>query len=379
MKVVQVNCVFDKGLTDPDDLLGRYTTLTGWSEALLAAGATNATVVQRFHRPARFTRNGVEYVFVSDELPPHLRPWQSSLPFAAAVGGLSPDVVHMNGLEFPAQARRIRSLLPDAAIVVQNHSGGGLVGRAPVLRLLTRATRSAVDAFLFAVDEHAESWRRAGAIAPRQRTYTVMPASTTFRLVPRDGARHASGIAGDPAVLWVGRLTANKDPLTVLDGFERCLARLPDASLTMIYGTDELLPDVRRRVEESNTLRARVRLVGQVAHDRMPAFFSAADVFVVGSHQEGSGYSVIEACACGAIPVVTRIPSFQQLTADGSIGALWTPGSAVDCARALVDVAAGDLVTSRAQVVDHFARALSWPAVGRRAVDVYAEVLKQAR
>ena len=28
-------------------------------------------------------------------------------------------------------------------------------------------------------------------------------------------------------MLWVGRLNANKDPMTVFDGFERSLARLP--------------------------------------------------------------------------------------------------------------------------------------------------------
>ena len=32
---------------------------------------------------------------------------------------------------------------------------------------------------------------------------------------------------GDPAMLWVGRLDANKDPLTVLAGFEQALAAIP--------------------------------------------------------------------------------------------------------------------------------------------------------
>src|SRR3954469_19652552 len=37
--VVQVNYAFDKELADPAALLERYTTLTGWAEALGAAGA----------------------------------------------------------------------------------------------------------------------------------------------------------------------------------------------------------------------------------------------------------------------------------------------------------------------------------------------------
>ena len=75
---------------------------------------------------------------------------------------------------------------------------------------------------------------------------------------------------GSPAVLWVGRLNANKDPLTVLDGFERSLAWLPDAALTMIYSTDELLGQVRLRVAGAPALRARVHLVGAVPRERIP-------------------------------------------------------------------------------------------------------------
>jgi hypothetical protein len=56
-----------------------------------------------------------------------------------------------------------------------------------------------------------------------------------------------------------------------------------------------------------------VRLAGEVAHDRIAAFLSAADIFVVGSHHEGSGYALMEALACGTTPVVTDIPAFRAL------------------------------------------------------------------
>jgi len=108
----------------------------------------------------------------------------------------------------------------------------------------------------------------------------------------------------------------------------------------------------------------------------MPVFYSAADIFIVGSHREGSGYALMEACACGAVPVVTDIPTFRLLTADGSLGELWTAGDAADCGRALTYVGQGDLTPRREQVASHFARALNWPAVGRRALDIYADVLK---
>ena len=360
--VVQVNYAFDKGLTDPDQLLDRYFTLTGWSDALRRAGAAQVVVVQRFHRDARIARNGVDYIFRSAAIP-------------AAVAACRPDVAHVNGLEFSVRTWRLRRALdPSCAVVVQNHGDGGAIGRAPLFRLAGRATRVAVDAFLFAAHEHAEWWRRAGFIAPGQPVYQVMEASTRLMPRPRAAARRDTGELGSPAVLWVGRLNPNKDPLTVIEGFERALGDLPGATLTMIHGEDDLLDAVRQRVRRSPMLIERVRLAGAVAHERIASFFSAADLFIVGSHHEGSGYALMEACACGAVPVVTNIPTFRLLTGEGAVGTLWTPGDAGGCRRALADVGRCDLDAERARLADHFTRELSWDAVGKRALQVYEEV-----
>mgnify|MGYP002084795192 FL=1 len=179
--------------------------------------------------------------------------------------------------------------------------------------------------------------------------------------------------------MWVGRLTTNKDPLTVLDGFELAVRDRPDATLTMVYGEKALEWAVRRRVEASATLRARVQLVGRVPSGQMPAFYSAADLFVLGSHHESCGYALLESLACGTVPVVTDIPSFRAITDGGRLGRLWPPGDAVACARALVEAARLDLATERRRVLAHFERNLCWSAIGRRALDIYTEVLNRRR
>ena len=366
MRIVQVNFAYDGRISSPDVLLDSYYTLTGWSNALRAAGGPgriDVRVVQRFSRDASRTRKGIEYVFAADDR-----------RAARAAAAFQPDIVHVNGIVFPIRTRRLRARLArSASLVVQSHSDGAGIGRAPLLRAAGRLLRGAVDAFLFAVPEHADAWRAAGIVGPSQRVYCVMPASTDFPRLPRDAARRWSGIDGRPAVLWVGRLNANKDPLTALDGFERAVAHLPDATLTMVYGTTELAADVRARIESSPVLRSRVRLVGEVPHDRLPGFFSAADIFVVGSHHEGSGYALMEACACGAIPVVTDIPTFRAMV--GAVAALWKPGDAADCARALVDIASRDLDAERRVLARHFDRELSWEAVGKRAIEIYQSVV----
>jgi glycosyltransferase involved in cell wall biosynthesis len=98
----------------------------------------------------------------------------------------------------------------------------------------------------------------------------------------------------------------------------------------------------------------------------------AADVFVSGSHAEGSGYALLEALACGVTPVVTDIPSFRALTDGGRIGKLWPCGDATGLAEALVTAASSRI--GSVQVRGHFDAALSFAAVGRQWADAYAQV-----
>jgi glycosyltransferase involved in cell wall biosynthesis len=277
----------------------------------------------------------------------------------------------------------LRQLLPArTALVVQDHGSRvddiDVARPIPSLRqAVRRAALRAPDGFLFTAREQADDWLQAGLMSWRQRVYEVLEASTTLREVPRDAARALTGGGGgSPAALWVGRLNDNKDPLTVLDGFERAVDHIPQATLTMIYASDDLLPAVRERVLSSAALGSRVRLVGRVPHTSLAAFYSAADIFVLGSRHEGSGYALLEACACGAIPVVTDIPSFRAITARGSIGALWGPGDANGLTRALLEVANRDLNISRMRVTEHFNGELSWPVVGRNAMRIYREVVR---
>jgi hypothetical protein len=67
------------------------------------------------------------------------------------------------------------------------------------------------------------------------------------------------------------------------------------------------------------------------------------------------------------------------LTGGPVAGALWTAGDDAAFARALVDVSRRDLDAERTQLADHFTRELSWSAVGRRALEIYDDVLSRRR
>jgi glycosyltransferase involved in cell wall biosynthesis len=380
VRIVQANAVYENGLQTGGALLDRYHTLTEWSAAMASAGAT-VSVVQRFHTSSTIERDAVTYEFVKDGEPPWMSTKAAPKPFLDAIARQSPDLVHVNGLIFPGLVAGIRGAVgPRAAIVAQHHGGefpirgSGIVGIFQ--RQRWRSGLASADAVSFTAIEQAEPWKAAGILA-NQRIIEIVEAGTTMRAVGRERARAAIGVSGDPLILWVGRLTTNKDPLAVLDGLERALPQLPQAHVVMVFGDDTLLPAVEARVRDSSLLSSRVTLAGRVSHDEMPNYHGAADLFVSGSHSEGSGYALIEAMSAGVVPIVTDIPSFRAIA--GDTGARWTPGDADALARALVKIGSSDLSPLRTAVAAHYESVLRWDAIAARTMAVYRSILDGKR
>jgi glycosyltransferase involved in cell wall biosynthesis len=174
----------------------------------------------------------------------------------------------------------------------------------------------------------------------------------------------------------VGHLDSNKDPLTILDGVGEASEQLPNLQLFCCFGKSPLLPEVKRRIARNPRLKGRVHLLGKVPHERIEVLMRAADIFVLGSHREGSGCSLIEALACGLPPVVTAIPSFRALTGEGRAGALWPCDQKAALCRALMSIAGQPLQDMRREVRAHFDRELSLDAVGRKLLLAYEELIR---
>lgn len=391
LSIVLVSCPFEAGVRDPEALLGRYPTLGQWTKALLGAGAGSVTVVQRFHRQLELRREGILYRFVSDGGPPLVPPWYWGARVVRAVEASSPAVVHVDGLIFPLLVRHLRLRLPSRTVIVAQDHGGihdGSAGfRSRRWRALHRVGLRAADGFFFTADALARPWRVAGIFSPRQRVHEILESSTDLGDGPAVASVAGTGsrrpLPGSPALLWVGRLDANKDPLTVLAAFERLLAVRPAASLTMVFGTAELLPEVERVLLLRPRLSGHVHLRGRLPQAALVGLYAAADVFVLGSHHEGSGFALLEALSFGVTPVVSDIPAFRRITDGGRVGALFPVGDFDAAATAMAgcspaDASPEEAARRRQGVRAYFDRELAWPVVGARALAVY-RALRTAR
>lgn len=375
MRIAIVNLVFDRNAGDPQSLVDRYPSLTGFAEALARAGVETRVVQRSPDFDCRKTSPaGVEYSFVTDD--------ESAFPATSFEGAAvvedvflsAADIVHVNGLMFPAVVDALRDKLPPSTpIVVQDHAGTrppGAIGRTlnPSWRGLAEA-----DAYSFTATANATPWREAGLLNRTAPIFEIVEAGTALWPVPRGEARARTQLSGDPLLLWVGRLNQNKDPLTVLGGVARVFEQMPDAELCMVYNDATLEADVRRVIDRWPQLRERVTLTWRVPHDSMPLYYSSSDFYVSGSHQEGSGYALIEAMACGVIPIVTDIPPFRVIA--GDCGVRWSPGDAASLADALVAAARLDREREVARVREHFERELTWDAIAAKTIAAYRTLL----
>jgi glycosyltransferase involved in cell wall biosynthesis len=367
MDVLQVSFFADRARRAPERLLADWHSLGDIAESVAAEG-NRVTVVQASHVPGHIRRHGVDYHFI---VPPSAGSLAGTPAFRERFTAAGPQVVHVHGLGFARDVLSLRAMAPRTPILLQDHAD-----RPPRLwrRFLWARGVAAADGVSFCARAQAREFQRPGLLPASLRVFEIPESTSHFMPGDRDAARAETGVRGDPAVLWVGHLDRNKDPLTVLDGVHAALDKLPNLMLWCCFGSAPLLDAVRARLAAQPRLAQCVRLVGLVPHARIEQFMRAADLFVLGSHREGSSFSLIEALATGLWPVVTDIPSLRALTGDGAVGKLWRCGDAGSLSAALLDDAERRDDGTRRRVRRHFDDFLSHAAVGRRFSEAYREL-----
>lgn len=174
----------------------------------------------------------------------------------------------------------------------------------------------------------------------------------------------AVGAAGGLSLLFVGRVVRQKG----LDVLFEALASLPPALLAgvtlRIVGDGPARPDLEAQAQRLG-LSERIRFLGWLGRDELPAAYRSADAFVFPSRDEGMPNVVLEAMAAGLPVVATRIAGNRDLVVDGETGLMLDTDDVPALAAAIARLA-GDAPLcrrlgegGRRRVVDHF----SWRAV----------------
>ena len=148
---------------------------------------------------------------------------------------------------------------------------------------------------------------------------TPLAADPGFRPVAGEELERFLGEQGivRPFVLSVGTLEPRKNLPLLLRAFASIAGEVPhDLVLAGPEGwmTDEI-HETRRRLD----LGDRLRFTGYVEADALPAWYSAADLFIYPSLYEGFGLPPLEAMACGTPVITSDVSSLPEVVGDAAL------------------------------------------------------------
>ncbi|HKI79502.1 MAG TPA: glycosyltransferase family 4 protein [Ignavibacteriaceae bacterium] len=362
MKITYVNYYLDKDIT-VENYFKRYSSVEGWCKCLANSGS-DVSVFQRFNKNITFRKEKVVYNFCKDEFDNNLKKWQIPFEFHQQILDQNPDIIHINSFKFLVQACFIKKKSGTAKIIIQHHAEKPHNGLRKYLQLYFSRL---IDGFIFTSQEISKEWINAGALSSKKKIAEIVENSTDFVNEDKLKARIKTGLTGDPILLWVGRLNQNKDPITVVLGFKILVRLMPKAKLYMIYSENEMENRIREIIASDDLLISSVKLIGKVEHSLIMDYYNSSDYFVIGSLYESTCYSLVEAMACGVVPVVTDIPSFRTITKNGSAGILWKQGNQYSFLNSMLRILKMDYIEQSELTMNIFKEELSFEAISNKA------------
>ena len=188
------------------------------------------------------------------------------------------------------------------------------------------------------------------------------------------GVRRRLGVSGD-FILFVGTIEPRKNLHRLIEAFEQLLNTTSLSPQLVIAGGQGWLMDDFFSVIKQKKLEARICLTGYLHDEDLRALYSSCRVFVYPSLYEGFGLPPLEAMACGAPVITSRIASITETV--GTAARLVNPRDTNDLSRAIVEMLIDD------EMRKHFSEAgaehvkkFTWEQTALKTLEVYRHVIQ---
>jgi glycosyltransferase involved in cell wall biosynthesis len=305
-------------------------------------------------------------------------PSNGDLPAWVRERGASWEPLEMRRSPHPGDllaVMRIRRLARTQGLVHAHSSKAGVVGRLAVASLGRRRPPVVFT-------PHGWSWLVGGRLAPvyRQTERIMLPLATAVVAVSAEERAHGQAILGpqaagikvnangvdvsrfspegpvadrpdDPLIVCVGRLCHQRAPDVAIAAL--ALMRTPSVRLRLVGDGEDRV--VIENLVSAMNLDGRVEFTG-FRPDPAPDL-RAADVVVIPSRYDGMALILLEAMACGAAIVATRVAGSSALNGAGRLVPADDPESLAEAVDALLaDPGERRLLgaAARQRVVEHY-------------------------
>jgi len=174
----------------------------------------------------------------------------------------------------------------------------------------------------------------------------------------------------DDFVLFVGTIEPRKNLHRLVEAFEQVLNATSLSPQLVIAGGQGWLMNDFSAIIKQKKLENRICLTGYLHDEDLRALYSSCRVFVYPSLYEGFGLPPLEAMACGAPVITSRIPSITETV--GTAARLVDPRDTNQLSRAMVEM------LSEEKMRKHFCEAgaehvkkFTWEQTAIKTLDVY--------
>ncbi len=209
-----------------------------------------------------------------------------------------------------------------------------------------------------------------------------------FYPIPADEAKTYIGLKPEHRmILFVGRIEPLKGVDTLLQAMS-CL-QLKDTNrpvhLAIIGGDPGASPEQMtaemarlQKLCEVLGLDQSVVFLGKRDQDKLPYYYSAAEVLVMPSHYESFGMVALEAMACGTPVIASEVGGLAYLVRDGETG-FTIPAEEPDtlCEKLTWLLNDAELHAKMSGRAVEYAQDYAWEKITKQIVDVYDELMKQ--
>lgn len=191
-----------------------------------------------------------------------------------------------------------------------------------------------------------------------------------MELEATEDVRRRLGIGAD-FLLTVGTIEPRKNLQTLVSAFEEVAGGQSQPTLQLVIAGNRgwLIEPLLEAVEKS-PFRDRIILTEYLNDEELRALYSSCRAFVYPSIYEGFGLPPLEAMACGAPVITSRIPALEETTGGAAI--LVEPTNVQALAGAIADLLDSDDLRSRLSALGRSRAAeFTWERTARLTLDVY--------
>lgn len=202
--------------------------------------------------------------------------------------------------------------------------------------------------------------------APRQNFRPMSPDESL-------GTRARLGVEDD-FLLFVGTLEPRKNLLTLLKAFSEVLRDTRFRPQLVVAGGEGWLMEETFAFVRQAGIADRVKLIGYVNDDELRALYSSCRAFIYPSLYEGFGLPPLEAMACGAPVIASRIPALVETIGDAAL--LVDPLDVQSLSAAITDVCENEKRRKKMVAAGPAnAARFSWEKAAQSTYEIYRQVV----